>query len=81
MYRDLRVLLLLLLLPLAVALSGCPPTLPPGPNPPAVSWAVSDQYTKQVQTFSPNGVVHLTQGTFTLSFLDADYSRFSSMPS
>jgi hypothetical protein len=60
---------LLPLLPLALALVGCPPTSGPGPNPPAVSWSVLNHATNQNQTFGQNGVVHLTGGTFTLSFL------------
>jgi hypothetical protein len=65
MHRNLK---LLLLLPLAFALVGCPPTSGPGPNPPTMSWAVFDNATQRSQTFGQNGEVHLTGGTFTLSF-------------
>ena len=52
MHRHLK---LLLLLPLAFALMGCPPTSGPGPNPPDVSWSVFNVATQETQTFGQNG--------------------------
>jgi hypothetical protein len=76
MDRNLR---LLLLLPLAFALMGCPPTSGPGTNPPDVSWTVFNTATQENQKFGQNGVAHLTGGTFMLTFLADAQGGLTSM--
>jgi hypothetical protein len=76
MHRNLK---LLLFLPLAFTSVSCTPTSGPGPNPPDVSWSVLTFATNQNQTFGPNAVVHLTGGTFSLSFLAQSPGGLTSM--
>ena len=76
MHLNLKLLLLLLL---AFAPMGCAPTSGPAPNPPDVSWNVMNHATNENQTFGQNGVVHLTGGTFTLSFLAQASGGLTSM--
>ena len=62
------------------AMNSCPPSNPPGTNPPALSWNVGPIDGKSTQTFGPNASTHIPGGSaYRLVFLANAPGGMSSM--